>query len=488
MTATARKIEDITPADLLAVEREASRRKLATFVKEAWHVLEPASPYIHGWHIDCICDHLEAVTRGDINRLLFNIPPGTMKSLLVSVFWPAWEWGPRGLGSYRFVTASHSEVFALRDNMKMRDLIMSDWFQERWPIAMRRDQNDKRKFVNTLTGFRQATAMASLTGTRGHRVIIDDPHNVEGALSDADRTRTLRTFRETVTSRLVDPISSAIVVVMQRLHQRDVSGFILSDDYGYTHVMLPMRFEPARRCASAIHPDPRTTEGELLFPARFPLDIVNRDEKMLGSHATAGQQQQRPNQRGGGILKGDWFPRWRVLPKMKEVWIFADTAQKTKERNDYSVFACYGLGVDGLVYLIDQIRGKWEAPELKRRSIDFWNKHADADYACRRMAVEDKASGTGLIQELQKEAKTIGKIEAVQRSVDKLTRVTDATAQIEAGNVLIPDDAPWVADFIAECEAFTDNDTHPNDDQIDPLCDAVKKFLQKVKPRGFFDL
>lgn len=485
MTA-ARKI-DITPADLVAAEKEACRRRLTRFVREAWHVLEPGQPYIHGWHIDCICAHLEAVTRGDINRLLFNIPPGTMKSLLVSVFWPAWEWGPCGLLSHRYVTASHSEAFALRDNMKMRRLITSDWYRERWPIHLTKDQNDKRKFENTGTGFRQAMAMESLTGTRGHRVIIDDPHNVEGALSDADRTRTLRTFRETVTSRVVDPVSSAIVVVMQRLHERDVSGFILSDDHGYRHVMLPMRFEPARRCVSEIYPDPRTEDGELLFPARFPLEVVNRDEKVMGSHATAGQQQQRPNQRGGGLIKGEWFPRWRVLPKMKEVWIFADTAQKTKERNDYTVFAVYGHGVDGLVYLIDQIRDKWEAPELKRRALDFWTKHAHEDYACRRMAVEDKASGTGLIQELKKEAKALGTVEAIQRHVDKLTRVTDATAQLEAGNVLIPYDAPWVSDFIAECEAFTSNDTHPHDDQIDPLCDAVKKFLQKAKPRGFFD-
>ena len=483
----ARKIP-IDPDELLAVEREASRRSLATFVKEAWHVLEPGQPYIHGWHIDCICEHLEAVTRGEINRVLFNIPPGTMKSLLVSVFWPAWEWGPRGLLPYRFVTASHSEVFALRDNMKMRDLITSDWFQQRWPVKLKADQNDKRKFVNSRTGFRQAMAMVSLTGTRGHRVIIDDPHNVEGALSDADRTRTLRIFRETVTSRLVDPVSSAIVVVMQRLHQRDVSGFILSDDYGYTHVMLPMRFEPnhPQRCRSKIYADPRTTEGELLFPARFPLDVVDRDEKMLGSHATAGQNQQRPNQRGGGIIRGEWFDRWRVLPKMKAVWIFADTAQKTKERHDYTVFGCYGHGEDGRVYLIDQIRGKWESGELKRRAIDFWTKHAAEDYACRRMGVEDKASGTGLIQELKKEARHLGAVDAIQRSVDKLTRVTDITAQLEAGNVLIPAEAPWVADFVAECEAFTDNDTHPHDDQIDPLCDAVRKFLQKPKPRGFF--
>ncbi len=473
----------LTESDWIAIEREACRRSLAAFVRDAWHVIEPSTPYVHGWHIDLICDHLQSVTLGDINRLLVNVPPGTMKSLLIGVFWPAWEWGPRGMPSMRYVTASHNQDLAIRDTRKMRLLIESDWYQSRWPIAMARDQNEKSKFENAATGFRHSMAMKSLTGSRGNRVIIDDPHSIEGALSDAERETTLRIFAETVPSRLTDPKTSAIVVVMQRIHERDVSGFILADasKHGYTHIMLPMEFEPDRKCVTDYGSDPRTEEGELLFPARFPADVVERDKAIMtangGSQAVAGQFQQRPSPRGGGLIKGAWFGRYSILPPIDHYMIFADTAQKTKERHDYSVFACYGLGKDGMLYLVDQVRGKLEAPELRRRALDFWNKHNTA----RKFWVEDKASGTGLIQDLKSENRL--PIFPIQRNIDKLTRVKDASPRIEAGYVKIPESAPWVSDFIAECESFTDNDSHAHDDQIDPLCDAIMVMLASNSAR-----
>lgn len=472
---------NLTAEDWLNIEREACKRSLATFVREAWHVVEPAQEYIHGWHIDAVCAHLEAVTSGEITRLLINIPPGTMKSLLVSVFWPAWEWGAKGLPSTRYVAASHSQDFAIRDTLKMRRLVSSDWYQTRWPVALTKDQNEKTKFENASTGFRQAMAMASLTGTRGDRVIIDDPHSIEGAISDADRARTLRVFTETVPSRLSNPDRSAIVVVMQRIHEQDVSGFILSEsnNHGYVHLMLPMEFEPDRCCISPYYSDPRTQDGELLFPARFPLSVIARDKLMMGSHAVAGQFQQRPAARGGGLIRGEYFTRYTILPAIKYRRIYADTAQKTAERHDYSVFQCWGLGVDGKAYLIDQIRGKWEAPELKRRAVDFWLKHKAFDEkqgALQRIAVEDKASGTGLIQDIKRDNQI--PIFPIQRNKDKYTRVSDILGYIEAGYVSVPQESPFVSDFIAECEAFTANDSHAHDDQIDPMCDAIVDMLQ----------
>lgn len=473
----------LTEADWLAIEREACKRSLSEFVKSAWHIVEPTQPYVHGWHIDAVCAHLEAVTRGDITRLLINIPTGMMKSLLVGVFWPAWEWGACGMASMRYVAASHSQEFATRDTVKMRRLVSSEWYQNLWPVGLTKDQNEKTKFENEKTGFRQAMAMASLTGTRGDRVLLDDPHSVEGALSDADRTRALRIFKETIPHRLNNPISSAIVVVMQRLHEYDVSGFILSEDHGYTHLMLPMEFEVARACKSPIYPDKRTTEGELLFPERFPKEVVERDKKMMGSHGTAGQFQQRPTARGGNIIKGEWFGRYTVPPKIVSKMVFADTAQKTEERHDYSVFELWGKGEDGKIYLLDLIRGKWESPDLRRKAGDFWNAHKSEGVS--KMMVEEAASGTGLIQDIKKDASI--PIFGIKRSRDKYLRVMDAAPQIEAGYVMIPDDAPWVSDFITECEAFTSNDTHPHDDQIDPMVDAIAEFLQSKRKRGFFD-
>lgn len=482
----------LTDADWLAIERESCKRSLAAFVRLAWPVIEPAQTYVHGWHIDFICDHLEAVTRDEINRLLINVPPGTMKSLLVSVFWPAWEWGACGKPSTRYVSASHSQDFAIRDTLKMRRLVSSGWYQTRWPVPMTKDQNEKTKFENKATGFRQAMAMSSLTGTRGDRVIIDDPHSIEGAISNAERIRTLRVMRETVPSRLTNPDKSAIVVVMQRIHDEDVSGMLLSEDHGYTHVMLPMEFEPDRRCVTAFGSDPRTKDGELLFPARFPLEVIDRDKKMMGSYATAGQFQQRPSPRGGGIIRGEWFGRYSILPTIKHRHIFADTAQKTKEHNDYSVFQCWGMGGDGKLYLLDQIRGKWEAPELKRRAIAFWNKHMEEKNlgALRGMGIEDKASGTGLIQDLKNECRIpLSPPTGIQRNNDKYSRVMDSVAYIESGYVVLPDQAPWVSDFVAECEAFTAEGSGSHDDQIDPMCDAIKIMFRStgmVEPSSAF--
>lgn len=463
----------LTHDDWLAIEREACKRSLSQFVKLAWHVIEPSQPYVHGWHIDLICAHLEAVTRGEINRLLINIPPGTMKSLLVGVFWPAWEWGALGLQSMRYVAASHSQDFAVRDTLKMRRLVASDWYQERWPVPMTKDQNEKTKFENARTGFRQAMAMSSLTGTRGDRVIIDDPHSIEGAISDADRNRTLRVMRETVPSRLNNPDKSAIIVVMQRIHEQDVSGMLMADDYGYTHLCLAMEFETDRKCQTEFGVDPREDDGDLLFPERFPRDVVDRDKRMMGSYAVAGQFQQRPSPRGGGLIKGIWFGRYSHDMPAQGAIIFADTAQKTGERNDYSVFQCWAKS-EGRIYLLDQIRGKWESPELLRRARDFWQKWSERGAV--KMMVEDKASGTGLIQQLKTEHRI--PVFGIQRATDKLTRVQDAMPQIECGNVMLPANTPWVSDFVSECEAFTADNSHAHDDQIDPMCDAIKEFLQ----------
>jgi predicted phage terminase large subunit-like protein len=467
----------LTDAEWLAIEREACSRSLSAFVRLAWHVVEPSQKYVHGWHIDFICEHLEAVTRGEINRLLINVPPGTMKSLLVSVFWPAWEWGAKEMPATRYVSASHSQDFAIRDTLKMRRLVSSDWYQERWKVPMTKDQNEKTKFENEATGFRQAMAMSSLTGTRGDRVIIDDPHSIEGAISNAERVRTLRVMRETVPSRLTNPDKSAIVVVMQRIHDEDVSGMLLSEDHGYMHVMLPMEFEPARRCVTAFGSDPRTDDGDLLFPARFPQEVIDRDKKMMGSYAVAGQFQQRPSPRGGGIIRGEWFGSYSIeIIQPSEIVLFADTAQKTGERNDYSVVQAWGKH-EGRIYLLDQIRGKWEAPELLRRVRDFWGKWSER--GAKKIMVEDKSSGTGLIQQLKTQHRV--PVFGIKRVTDKLTRVQDALPHIECGNVMLPSGAPWVSDFIAECEAFTANNSHAHDDQIDPMCDAIKELLQSVR-------
>ncbi len=468
----------LSETDLDNAERELCRRSLAEFARRAWHVLEPAAELKWGWALDAICLHLEAVTDGRITRLLMNVPPGSMKSLLTGVIWPAWEWGPRGMPEMRFVGTAHEETLAIRDNRKCRDLIKSEWFQRLWPLELSRDLDGKREFGNVKKGVRQARAFTSMTGVRGDRVILDDPISADNANSDAKLEAARIAFTETLPTR-VNSDKSAIVVVMQRLNERDVSGVIAELGLPYVHLCIPMRFEPARRCVTAIGwSDPRTTEGELMFPERFSEAQVSELERTLGSYGTAGQLQQRPSPRGGGIIKEAWFRYYTRRPRLEFRNIHADTAQKTGEENDSSVFQCWGRSTSGEAVLIDQVRGKWEAPELVIQARAFWHKHrgdTDERSPLRAMLVEDKVSGTGLIQTLRREGIPIL---PVQRDKDKISRGHDAAPFIESGNVLLPEDAPWLSDFLAEAATFPGG---AHDDQLDPMFDAIAR-VQAAPP------
>lgn len=276
-------------------------------MREAWRVLEPNARYVHNWHIDAICAHLEAVTGGRINRLLINVPPGTMKSLLVSVFWPAWEWGPMGMRSMRYLTTAYNDGPVKRDTRKCRDLMASEWFQSLWPeVAFTR--TGETSFANDSTGTREGVAFGSLTSQRGDRLIIDDPHSTETAESEVDRAKATRKFRERAIFSVNDMEKSAIVVIMQRLHEDDVSGVILKMGMAYTHLCLPMEFEPEKRCSTEIgFVDPRLSDGDLLDPDRFPRGTLDTMKREMTSYAYAGQFQQRPSPRGGGMFKRAWF-------------------------------------------------------------------------------------------------------------------------------------------------------------------------------------
>lgn len=460
----------LSSADLEAVERELCRRSLAHFAQRAWHVLEPAAPLKWGWALDAICQHLEAVTDGKVTRLLMNVPPGSMKSLLTGVIWPAWEWGPRGMPEMRFIGTAHEETLAIRDSRKCRDLIKSEWYQKLWPLELSRDLDGKREFGNVHKGSRQARAFTSMTGVRGDRIILDDPISADNANSEAKLEAARIAFTETLPTR-VNSDKSAIVVIMQRLHEKDVSGVIKEMGLPYVHLYIPMRYEAGHRCQTEIgYSDPRNEDGELMFPERFGEAQVAELEKTLGSYGAAGQLQQRPAPRGGGIIKEQWFKYYTHLPKIEFRTIHADTAQKAKEENDWSVFQCWGRSVTGEAVLIDQIRGKWEAPELVVQARAFWFKHLSMQNMgqLRAMMVEDKASGTGLIQTIRREGIPVT---PVQRNIDKISRGHDAAPFIESGNVLLPIDAPWLSDLLAEASAFPGG---AHDDQLDPMFDAIK--------------
>lgn len=464
--------------DFDEAERILCTRSFAYFVKRAWPHIIP-DRLIWNWHMDAVCDHMQALATGGIpsSRLLINVPPGTSKSTLVGVMYSAWLWGPGGQPWHRYIGAAHEQGLAVRDNRLTRELITSEWYQRLWPLRLQGDQNEKLYFENERRGFRQACAVASMTGRRGHTIGLDDPLSPEKAHSDVEREKALRVLAETIPTRLNDPATSAIVIVMQRLHERDPSGYVLSEGLGYEHLLIPMEFEPARRVHTCIGwTDPRTEDGELLFPDRFPAHVIERDKKALGAYAWAGQMQQRPSPAGGGILKDEWWQYYTAPPALEYRTIYADTAQKTGTQNDYSVLQCWGRSKAGQAVLLDQIRGKWEAPELLVQARAFWAKHKAGAAPLRAFKVEDKVSGTGLIQTLKREGLPML---AIQRDRDKITRAYDAAPMIESGNVVLPQSAPWLSEFLAEASAFP-NGAH--DDQLDPMFDAVSDMLQTPAP------
>jgi predicted phage terminase large subunit-like protein len=459
--------------DSVAKDAERIRARcqtLAGFVREAWHVVEPNSTFVHGWHLDAVCKHLEAITEGRINRLLINVPPGTMKSLLTSVLWPAWEWGPQGRPSLRYLTTSYAEKYVKRDSRRMRDLVQSEWYRSLWP-EVELVRAGEASFANTKTGFREGVPFASLTGGRGDRVIIDDPHSTETAESEAERLNTARIFRESVPTRLNDPINSAIIVIMQRLHEEDVSGQIIKLGLGYEHLMLPMEFEPERACKTAIgFEDPRTYEGELLFPERFPREVVDRDKVPMGSYAVAGQFQQRPAPRSGGMFQRGDFEIVDAVPagaKRVRAWDFAASKEKPGKQPDWTV----GLRMAwhrGTFYVEDVDRGRWSANEVNRKLKNYASQ--DGLNVTIRMPQDPGAAGKA-----DAETKVIllagHDIKVVPPTGDKATRARPASAQSEAGNVKLVRGS-WNAAFLDEVCSFPNGQF---DDQVDAFADALNE-------------
>jgi predicted phage terminase large subunit-like protein len=499
------------------LDKRACAGRLSEFIKRGWHVLEPSRPYRHGWHIDCVSDHLEAVTAGHISRLLVNVPPGTMKSMACGVFFPAWEWGPKALPQMRFMGTSYKDSLAIRDNVKTRRLILSDWYQKRWGdgFAMIGDQNTKTKFENDKTGFREAMAFNSMTGSRGDRVLLDDPLSVQMAKSDAERETANETFKEALPTRLNDPDASAIIVIMQRLHEDDVSGTIMANDYGYEHVMLPMEYEPERRCYSVVKPsyfdtepvegrydrkkhtwrfddpanaddpeaakeetrtvyaqDPREEDGELLFVERFPRHVVERDKKVMGSYASAGQFQQRPAPREGGMFKRSWFDGQFVRQAPKGTiwvrhWDLAGTRGGTGAR---TAGVKLGRDPEGRYYVGHVVTLREEGKSV-RKTI---KAQAALDGKAVHISLPQDPGQAGKSQVQDYVADLAGyKVHAEGETGDKITRAEPFSAQCEYGNVFIVE-GDWNELYLDELCIFPSGKLM---DQVDASSGAFTRLL-----------
>lgn len=449
---------------------------------------------------ECMCisvDNDHSLTWSDI--AVHN----TMKSLLIGVFWPAWEWGPQNMPHMRYVCASHSQDLAVRDGLRMRRLIQSEWYQKRWGdrVQLTGDQNQKIKFENTETGFRQAAAAGSITGSRGDRVIIDDPLSVDDAGSDAVRNSTNTWFLEAVPTRLNNPKTSAIIVIMQRLHEEDVSGIILEKQLGYDHIMLPMRYDPSRAAPTALgYEDPREIDGELLFPQRFPVEVVDRDERAMGPYASAGQFQQTPEPRGGGIIKREWWQLWEhdVFPPMDYIIASLDTAYTEKTENDMSALTVWGIFSNDMIAkptkMVSRNGTLYEAAINEGRSyaeqhpklvlISAWAVRlplhelvSKVAATCKAMRVdllliEAKASGISVSQELRRlYGNEDWGVQMINPGAqDKMARLYSVQHLFAEGMVYAPDRA-WADQVITQCAQFP---RAKHDDIVDTVSQALR--------------
>jgi predicted phage terminase large subunit-like protein len=427
------------------IDRVLCTRRLSEFVKKAWPIIEPGTPLVWGWHIEAICEHLEAVSRGEILRLLVNMPPRHMKSSIISVMWPAWEWTFKP--ETRWLCASYAAQLSIRDSVACRRLIESAWYQSLFSEAftLTSDQNTKGRFENDRRGYRlSASVDGAATGEGGDRIVVDDPHNVKDTDSPTKREAVIRWWSKTMATRLNDPKRSAKVVVMQRIHEKDLSAHIVEEETHeeWEHLCLPARFEPSHPVRSPEEPtklgwkDPRSDEGELLWPERFDEEAQAKIEKSLGTYGAAGQMQQRPHPEGGGIVKRHWFGIVEDYPRsfnrILRYWDLAGTEANAKNDPDWTSGA-KGVFVEGVLYVLHIARDRVSAKAVD----DLVKNTAHSDGITCEVFIEQEpgSSGKKVIDTFQRTILPGFTVKADRPTGPKMQRWRGFIAAAEAGNV-----------------------------------------------------
>ncbi len=434
--------------------------------------------------MEAICAHLEAISRGEfalrgmLPYVIFNVPPGSSKSLLVSVLWQAWEWGPMKMAHTRWLTTSYSDTPVSRDSRKARDLMRTDWYQTLWP-HVRLTRTGETDFSNTAKGERKGAAFGSLTSQRGDRFILDDPHSTETAESAVQRASTIRKFREGALNRLNDQQRSAFVIIMQRLHFEDITGVALKLGIGFTHVCYPMEYEAARRTDTPWFKDPRQTEGELLDPTRFPESICKVLQVGLGSYGWAGQYQQRPSPRDGGLFKRSWFDGKIIRPsavppgtRWVRHWDLAATAATTAAR---TAGVKMGRTTDGRIIVAHSATAQIEGAEVRK----LIKATAEVDGRQVEISLPQDPGQAGKTQAKDMIAMLAGYVaRAIPESGDKVTRAEPFSAQCEAGNVFLVE-GPWNEPYLDELCLFPGGSYA---DQVDASSGAFSRLVMKREP------
>lgn len=500
---------------LLDIQRSNAEDNLYEFIAQGWRYMD-ASPFVPGWHISAIAEHLQAVVDGQITRLCINLPPRCGKSLVCSVAFPAWTWAQEELthtsgAGVQFLHASYGDNLSLRDSVKCRRLIESEWYQERWNqrFKLTPDQNTKSRFSNDKGGERLITSIGGrVTGEGGNVIIIDDANAANEMESEATLLTTLDWWRTTMPTRVNDQEKSAIVIIQQRLARNDLTGYIMDNEpEGWVHLVLPGRYDPSRRMSTVIGwQDPRLIEGELLWPQKFSEAAYKRLEITMGPWAFAGQIQQAPQPKGGGIVKDEWWQTWGAAqyPPFDYICAMVDTAFTKDEMNDPSAMIVWGVFSDdpaaqvsntvarnGQILMSErlQVLGAPKAMMVYawRERLEFHDlvtKVAETakKFRINMLMIENKASGISVAQEIRRlyADELFSVYHFDPKSQDKMARLHSVVPIFAAGMVYCPD-TTWATMVMDEVGAFP---RAPHDD----LVDCVSMGIRYLRDNGFLRL
>jgi predicted phage terminase large subunit-like protein len=469
-------IENPTPAEYETLLRQ----DFSTFAARCFFDLNPQTELATNWHLEVIAAKLAAVRQGKIPRLIINLPPRHLKSLLASIAFPAWCLGHDP--SAQILCVSYAGELADKLARDCRLIMMSPWYRRIFPTRLAPHRQAVQEFLTTRQGYRLATSNGGvLTGRGADIILIDDPLKPEEALSDTQRRAANEWFSHTLYSRVNNKRSGAIVIIMQRLHEDDLIGHVLAQE-PWEIVRFPAIAEEDEVHRIETILGMRTfvrRSGEALHPEREPLDTLARIRHTIGEYNFAGQYQQCPAPLGGGLVKEQWFKRYgekdrpESFDRIVQSW---DTVNKATELSDFSVCTTWGIKGKNL-YLLSVLRKRLEYPALKRAV-----REQQSLFSADVVLIEDKASGTQLIQELITDG--FHRVTRYKPECDKIMRLHAQTALIENGFVHLPETAPWLAEYLHEMTVFPKG---KHDDQVDSTAQFLDWFKTPMPSWGIYE-
>jgi predicted phage terminase large subunit-like protein len=441
------------------------REDFESFLRRVFGTLAPGQTYVPNWHIAAIAYQLERVRRGEIRRLIINMPPRSLKSIAASVAFPAFMLGHDP--TRRIICVSYSGDLARKHSNDFRAVIEAPWYRSLFPTTrIGPFKNSETEIELTARGFRLATSIGgTLTGRGGDTIIIDDPLKPDDALSEVKRTGANNWFANTLLSRLDDKTTGAIIVVMQRVHMDDMTGFLLGQSDEWTVLSLPAIAESDQTIPLTRGRIHTRRPGDVLSPKREPREILDTLRLQIGSDAFYAQYQQSPVPPGGAMIKRHWIQRYKDPPTPQpngmilQSW---DTAAKGGPDNDYSVCTTWYCAPDCRLYLLDLWRGRIDYPTLKAKVVELARR-----WFARQVLIEEAGTAIALIEELRFE---VAGLTGIKPDKDKVARMAIASARFEAGQIFLPEHASWLPELEAELFAFPGS---KYDDQVDSVSQAI---------------